>query len=277
MTSQPSFEALLASRAARARQEAEGGSDAPSGPNMFMGIDLNQVTYNEDGEATYGGLPGSGAVVLNSVGIVPFPKSKKPIPRDPIPVTQEVREVLIKKRGNFGLTLRSFEHCVFVSHVRANSSAAKAGIRFGDQVLKIEDMNVAGMKGKEAFAYAMGIPRSKVSFIIRDRPLERVVDLMRNDQGHVGLLIVDGEIRQIQGKSSAESNGVVTHSQICEINGVNALGVPDTAIAKMIKNSESPNIRFTIIPREFYIHLTKRLNKNEFGVIHRAKPEPLEP
>ncbi|VUZ50361.1 unnamed protein product [Hymenolepis diminuta] len=277
MASQPSLEALVASKAAKARKEAGEGSEAPSGPNMFMGIDLNQVAYNENGEATYGGLPGSGAVVLNSVGIVPFPKSKKPIPRDPIPVTQEVREVLIKKKGKFGLTLRNFEHGVFVSHVREKSSAAKAGIRFGDQVLKIEDLNVAGMKGKEAFDYALGLPNAKVSFIIRDRPLERVVDLMRNDQGHVGLLIVDGEIRQVQGESSAENNGVVIHSQICEINGINALGVPDEKIAEIIKDAESPTIRFTIIPRKFYVHLTKRLGSDEFGVFHRAKPEPLEP
>lgn len=285
MASQPSLEALVAYEAAKAREEAGEGSDAPSGPNMFMGIDLNQIAYNENNEATYGGLPGSGAVVLNSVGIVPFPKSKKPVLRDPIPVSQEVRHVVVKKKGNFGMTLRNFKNGVFVSHVKAGSSAAKAGIRFGDQVLQIKELNVAGMKGQKALNYALGLPGDRVTFGIRDRcflfthsafifsyfylflyfymllfrPLERVVDLIRNDQGNVGLLIVDGKICQIQDKSSAENNGVVSHSHICEINGINALGYPDDKIAQIIRDAESPVIRFTIIPSEFYAHLTKRL------------------
>lgn len=154
---------------------APGGKGNSSQPDVFMGIDLNQIKYDENGEAKYGGLPGSGAVVLNSLGIVPFPKSKKKSPRDPVPVTHEVREVMIKKKNYFGMKLRNFEHGVFVSYVEEHSSAAKAGVRFGDQVLAIDGEPVAGMKGKQALEYALNVEtkdiKERVPFTIRDRYL----------------------------------------------------------------------------------------------------------
>lgn len=90
------------------------------------------------------------------------------------------------------------------------------------------------------------------------RPLERVVDLQRNENGYVGLMISDGTITEIHEKSSAENNGIIVESQICEINGINVLGLLDDQIAKIIKEAEEPTIRFTIIPREFYDHLVSR-------------------
>lgn len=266
-----SLEALMAAKA-----NAGNKSDTSSEPKMFMGVDLNKITCNEAGEAVNINLPGSGATLFNTMGIA-LPGNKAPLPRDPIPVTQEVRELLIKKKGSFGMTLRNFENGVFVSHVRACSPAAKVGLRFGDQVLRIDRFNVAGMKGKDAFAYALGVRQYKVPFIIRDRPLERVVDLQRDEHGNVGLFIIDGEISETLTESSAENNGVINKSQICEINGINVIGFPDEKISQIIKAARSPIVRFTIIPQDFYAHLTKRLKKDMLGTINRAKPVPLDP
>ncbi|KAM7532538.1 hypothetical protein Aperf_G00000132125 [Anoplocephala perfoliata] len=273
MATGQSSEALAARKTALSQQ-----NDSNNQPesNMFMGIDLNQVRYDENGEATYGGLPGSGAVVLNSVGIVPFPKSKNKSPRDPIPVTQEVREVVIKKSNNFGMRLRNFEHGVFVSHVEKKSSAAKAGVRFGDQVLKVGGRSIAGMKGKKVLEYALSLKGSSVSFLIRDRPLERVIELTKDHDGYLGIHIVDGSILSIKPGSSAESNGVILNTQICEVDGINVMGLPDEKISQFIKASESRTFRITVIPGSFYKQLTKRLSKNEFESIHRAKPTPPE-
>nr|CDS33331.1 syndecan binding protein (syntenin) [Hymenolepis microstoma] len=271
MPSLPSYEALIASQ-----EQAKNKSDTSSEPKMFMGVDVNNIKSNGSGEAVNIGLPGSGATLFNTMGIA-LPGEKKPLPRDPIPVTQEVRELLIKKKKAFGMTLRNFENGVFVSHVRPSTPAAKVGLRFGDQVLRIDKLNVAGMKGKDAFAHALSVKQYRVPFIIRDRPLERVVDLTRNEQGNVGLFIIDGGISGTLTESSAENNGVINRSQICEINGINVIGFPDEKIAKMIKEAESPIVRFTIIPQDFYNHLTKRLKKDMYATINRAKPVPLDP
>ncbi|VDO08264.1 unnamed protein product [Rodentolepis nana] len=271
MPAQSSLEGVIA-----AKENAKNNSNDSQKSNTFLGLDWNNLKNNENGDKVHFPMPENGATLFNTMGIA-IPGNKTPEPRDPIPVNQEVRELIIKSKCNFGMTLRNFENGIFVSHVRAGTPAAKVGLRFGDQILRIGDKNVAGMKGKDAYEYALSLKLRAVSFIIRDRPLERVVDLTRNDQGQVGMFIVKGGVVEILNESSAENNGVIKRSQICEINGINVIGFPDEKIAEVIKAAENDLIRVTIIPQDFYRHLTKRLTKDVLTTFNRLAPVPLDP
>jgi syntenin-1 len=58
---------------------------------------------------------------------------------------------------------------VFVAFVHKNSPAALAGLRFGDQVLQINDENVAGWDTDKAMKKLMKCPADRTTLAVRDR------------------------------------------------------------------------------------------------------------
>lgn len=80
---------------------------------------------------------------------------------------------------------------------------------------------------------------------------------MKDSLGNIGLVINKGAVESIVKGSSAERNGVLINSQICEINGVNVLGMSDDTIREFIKMS-GLNVKVTLIPEFFFENLTKK-------------------
>lgn len=89
------------------------------------------------------------------------------------------------------------------------------------------------------------------------RPLERVVTLSKDSHGSVGLLIDDGLVKSIVKDSSAERNGVLIHTYICEVNGVNVLGIPDKEIRQLIDMAGN-QVKLTLLPEFYFDELTKK-------------------
>ena len=135
--------------------------------NEFLGLDLSMISYDEYGNAVYVDQPGPGAV-MPSAGSAIAPAS---VPRDPVAVSHSVREIKVSKdpKGFVGLQLRDQDCGVFVSYVQSDSPASVAGLRFGDQVLKINDKVVAGMSGKDAMNFIRKQCCNTFVITIRDR------------------------------------------------------------------------------------------------------------
>ncbi|CDS37299.1 syndecan binding protein syntenin [Echinococcus multilocularis] len=282
----PSLEALTIgkevdaqNRLATTLMSAPAASDSTGGVNYallaseFLGLDLSLVTYDEYGNACYGGQPNAGAIATHVGSTVALPNSNAIASRDPVNVSQGVREVTIRKNKHslVGLQLRSQDRGVFVTYVESDSPAAEAGLRFGDQVLKINSQYTVGMTGKEAMNFIRRSCGPTVDIVIRDRPLERVVTLAKDSLGCLGILIKDGDIEAIVKDSSAARNGVLINSHLVEVNGINVLGLSDEKIRELIKVAPQ-NVRVTLIPGFYYQHLSKKLGRGLMKNMDRSEP-----
>lgn len=58
---------------------------------------------------------------------------------------------------------------VFVQLVQANSPAALAGLRFGDQVLQINGQNCAGLSVDKAHKALKAAAETRIELVVRDR------------------------------------------------------------------------------------------------------------
>lgn len=81
-----------------------------------------------------------------------------------------VQLVLCKDaQGNVGLKLSKFEQGIFVSVVIRDSPAAKADLRFGDQILQLNDTFVASMNVDAVYKLFRECPINNINVIVRDR------------------------------------------------------------------------------------------------------------
>lgn len=62
-----------------------------------------------------------------------------------------------------------FNNGIFVSVVVQDSPAAKAGMRFGDQILQINDVFVTGMGVDKVNKIFRECPVNNINVIVRDR------------------------------------------------------------------------------------------------------------
>lgn len=86
-------------------------------------------------------------------------------------VTQGIRQIVLCKddKGKIGLRLRAVSNGLFVCLVMKGSVAAMAGLRFGDQVLEINNKAAAGMSMDEAHKILKNAPVNGIALSIRDR------------------------------------------------------------------------------------------------------------
>lgn len=71
--------------------------------------------------------------------------------------------------GKLGLRLQAVNNGIFVSIVQKDSSAAKAGLRFGDQILQVQGQNVAGMTAEAVHDLIKKAPDTGLNIVVRDR------------------------------------------------------------------------------------------------------------
>lgn len=72
-------------------------------------------------------------------------------------------------KGQVGLKMSSFNNGIFVSVVVHDSPAAKVGLRFGDQILQINNDFVAGMSVDKVNNIFRGCSVNNINVIVRDR------------------------------------------------------------------------------------------------------------
>ncbi|XP_063062651.1 syntenin-1 [Engraulis encrasicolus] len=176
-------------------------------------------------------------------------------------IRQGVREVVLCKDGDgkIGLRLKAIDNGVFVQLVQANTPAALAGLRFGDQVLQINGESCAGWNSDKAHKVLKNANAERITIAVRDRPLERTVTLHKDLNGQLGFLFKKGRITDIVKDSSAARNGILTDQQICEINGQNVIGLKDSQVSDIL-NSSGRVVTVTMMPLVIYEHMMKRMS-----------------
>lgn len=149
-----------------------------------------------------------------------------------------------------------FTQGIFVVLVQANSPAAMAGLRFGDQVLTIDDEVVAGYSGDKVHGIILKANPERIVMAVRDRPFERTVTMHKSSTGHIGFAFRDGKIISLVKDSSATRNGLLIDHQLLEVNGQNVVGIKDSDITKIIEGADSV-ITVTVMPSFIYDHMMK--------------------
>lgn len=73
------------------------------------------------------------------------------------------------KDGKIGMRVNNVDNGIFVCLVRQNSPAALAGLRFGDQILSINDVSVAGYTMEQVHKIFRNADINGIKVIVRDR------------------------------------------------------------------------------------------------------------
>lgn len=173
-------------------------------------------------------------------------------------VSHGIREVILckDKKGKVGLRVQAINQGIFVVLVQANSPAALAGLRFGDQLLTINDEVVAGYSVDKVHTLIVKASTERIVMAVRDRPFERTVTMHKSSTGHVGFAFRDGRIISLVKDSSATRNGLLVDHQLLEVNGQNVVGIKDPEITKIIESAGNV-ITVTVIPSFVYDHMIK--------------------
>lgn len=141
--------------------------------------------------------------------------------------TNGIRELILCKdnQGKIGLRVQSINKGIFVCVVVKDSPAAVGGLRFGDQILQIQGITVAGYTVDEVHKLLKKSGSENISCVIRDRPFERIVVLHKDSLGCVGFQFKNGKITSIVQDSSAARNGLLIDHSIIEIDGQNVVSL----------------------------------------------------
>lgn len=173
-----------------------------------------------------------------------------------------IRPIVICKdsSGKVGLRLTAVKGGVFVVLVYAASPAAMAGLRFGDQILEINDIPVAGYSMQKVHDLIKKASPDELRFAVRDRPFERTVTLHKDQNGLVGFVFnKHGKIISIVKDSSAARNGLLIDHNILEVNAQNVVGLDETDI-RIILDSCGDVVILTIVPSKIFEHMIKQTN-----------------
>ncbi|OQR73785.1 syntenin-1-like [Tropilaelaps mercedesae] len=185
-------------------------------------------------------------------------------------VTHGVREVILCKdaRGKVGLRLEAINKGVFVVLVEKDTPASTVGLRFGDQVLSVNDEYVAGYSLKQVHEVIRKAPGDRITMAVRDRPFERTVTMIKDSNGYCGFDFKDGKINTLVKDSSAARNGLLIDHHLLEVNGQNVVGVKDSQVKDLIRAS-SQSITVTVMPSVIFEHLDMGSANRELALRQR--------
>ncbi|KAM9296875.1 syntenin-2 [Gastrophryne carolinensis] len=226
----------------------------------YMGLALTE----EELQLNLSMVPSGGnevAVTNSTSGSLVAPVTGNDIGLRRAEIRHGIREIILCKdeKGKVGLRLRAVDKGIFVQLVQANSPASLVGLRFGDQILQIDDQNCAGWSTDRAHKALKKAGQERISMIVRDRPFERTVTLQKDSAGQVGFIVKKGQITALVKDGSAARNGLLTNHYLCEVNGQNVIGMKDRQIGETLAGSGC-SVTVTVIPSVIYEHIVKRMS-----------------
>uniref|UniRef100_H2Z7E2 PDZ domain-containing protein n=1 Tax=Ciona savignyi TaxID=51511 RepID=H2Z7E2_CIOSA len=186
-------------------------------------------------------------------------------------IKQGIRTAILCKdgKGKVGLRIKSVDKGIFVAFVSKGSPASLGGLRFGDQLLQIDNETLAGYSTDKATKLLKKADPKRIEFAIRDRPFERTVTLQKDSSGHVGFIFKEGKITSLFKDSSAARNGLLIEHQLCEVNGQCVIGLKDTVVKDIMVNG-GPTVTVTIMPKFIYNHIIKNSSFADYCVHYFA-------
>lgn len=226
----------------------------------YMGLqiteDMIRPFYDQQTSAV---VPGSQGVNVADNTIAPL--TNQSLAYSATKVTHNLRELTLckDKDGKIGLRLRAVNNGLFVCLVIKTSPAALAGLRFGDQIIRINDKEVAGMSMDDGHKLLKKCPINNIKVVVRDRPFERTIVLHKDSTNHVGFQFKNGKITGLVKDSSAARNGLLTDHQILEVNGQNVVGLKDKELVNIIDAKDVKVISITVMPYCLYQHMVDKM------------------
>lgn len=153
-----------------------------------------------------------------------------------------------------------------------DSAGALGGLRFGDQIVEINNTTVAGWTAKKTLKFLKDADGARVQLAVRDRPFMRTITCQKDSRNHCGFMFKDGEITDIVKDSSAARNGMMIHHQLVEVNGQSVVGLKDKELLEVVRQSPMTTT-VTITPRYVYKHLIKKIGwKRIKGFVDHSIP-----
>jgi len=273
MTSQPlsSQQASSLPYSMNPTQPAIGAGGFYPGLANFMGMELtedmirlnmpeylpeNQVAIRQSSQVAAISPTAPGGMVAPVSSASPaFSKSQ---------LTHGIRQVVLCRDGDgkVGLRVKAIDKGIFVALVAKESPAAMGGLKFGDQILQINNETVAGYTAEKVHAIFKKAGVNNIVLAVRDRPFERTLTLHKDSTGHVGFQFKEGKITAIVVDSSAAKNGLLIEHNLLEINGQNVVGMKDKDICKIIDEEAGQVVTVTVIPNFLYRHMMKNMSNS---------------
>jgi len=179
-------------------------------------------------------------------------------------LTHGIRQVVLCRDGDgkVGLRVKAIDKGIFVALVAKESPAAMGGLKFGDQILQINNETVAGYTAEKVHAIFKKAGVNNIVLAVRDRPFERTLTLHKDSTGHIGFQFKEGKITAIVVDSSAAKNGLLIEHNLLEINGQNVVGMKDKDISKIIDEEAGQVVTVTVIPNFLYRHMMKNMSNS---------------
>lgn len=218
--------------------------------NEYFGLDISEAALAQN-------LPQEVFMQMKPIATITKPDDKGVVASA---IRQGIREFIVAKDGNgkIGLAVKAIDKGVFVAFVWRGSCAAQVGLRFGDQILQINGESVAGWSSDKTMDFFKKARPDRISVIVRDRPYERTVTLVKDSMNHIGFVFKSGEISAIVKDSSAARNGLLINHQLVEVNGQNVVGLKDEEVVKIFADAPV-SVTITIMPAFIFRHLAKNI------------------
>lgn len=181
--------------------------------------------------------------------------------------------VIPDAHGKVGLKVKSVSKGIFVQAVIKGLPAAFAGLRFGDQILSVNNTVVAGFSTEKAHKLLVsGVKSGRIDLSVRERPFERTIVLKKSTDNHLGFEFKNGQINNIRKDSSAARNGLLTDHMFVEVNGQNVVHMKDKDILKIIA-AGGDSVTLTIVPEPMFKIMCKNLGATPLKMMDHSIPE----
>ncbi|XP_061512683.1 syntenin-1 [Anopheles gambiae] len=174
-----------------------------------------------------------------------------------------IRELLIRKGedGKIGITVRHIEEGkILICAVLRRSPAYLAGLRYGDEVLSLEDEPLVGQTVDRVRELVRKNTRNSIKLRTKDKPGERYVTVVRDEEKGYGFRFVDGEITFVRSNTSAQRQGLERKLQIIEVNEEVVVGTKDEDIEAIICGSDGGTVTLCVVPVKVYRQLFSRIS-----------------
>uniref|UniRef100_A0A1I8JUN7 PDZ domain-containing protein n=1 Tax=Anopheles funestus TaxID=62324 RepID=A0A1I8JUN7_ANOFN len=186
------------------------------------------------------------------------------------PAANGIRELLIRKGegGKIGVTGRRLhEGKVFICAVTRRSPAYMAGLRYGDEILCLENESLVGLELDRVRDLVRKNLRNSLKLRTKDKPAERYVTISRDVQKGFGFRFMNGEITFVRPNTMAERRGLERRLQIIEVNEEVVVGMQDEDIEAII-NAVGDVVTLCVVPVKVYRQLFSKL----FPTVNDALP-----
>jgi len=228
----------------------------------YMGLELSEEVIKENMPEyiTSVSLYSQASIVPVGTTTMVAPLSGQSMGLQRAQVSNGVREVILckDKDNKVGLRVKEINKGIFVSLVVDKSPASLAGLRFGDQILQVNGVNVAGFSMDKVHQLFKNSPVNGIKLALRDRPFERNLTLHKDSVGCLGFQYKNGKITTIIKDSSAAKNGVLIDHQLLEVDGQNVVGLKDKQIREIIEKAGNV-VTITVVPSFIYEHIIQKM------------------